>query len=1267
MKRHRTLWILLFTLGAFHAAIADDWPTYRHDAARSGYTSEKLADNLTLQWTFQSQHPPRPAWPRSQRMTFDRAAQLIVAEGRVFFGDSVDGKIRALNADDGQLAWTFPTRAPVRFAPAWHKGTLYAVSDDGFLYCLNAADGKLLWKKRGGPGDEMSLGNGRMISRWPARGGAVIYNDIVYFAAGIWPSDGVSLYALDPETGKTLWVNDTAGSIYMGQPHGGAFAKSGVASQGYLAANDSQLFMATGRGVPAAFDRKTGAFQYLHLQSNTHRGGSDITLSDKFFINNGYAFDQKAGTTGQKLGAGPVVATPDGIVCSLAKSAVEFNWADTEKIDRKGGRQTIRSLEKTFTATRAVGAVNAIIASDKLIEGHDGKVTATRLGSTNELWSVSMKGMAHGLAAANGSLFVSTDAGAIQCFSANANAATINERELDPNPYAANTVKAATAEEIIRKSEITEGYALDLGCGDGSLAYELAKRTSLFIYAIDPDPANVAAAREKLTAAGLYGSRVMVLQADLEDSNLPRYFANLIVSARTLKAPLTSAALAEANRSLRPYGGVLALGKSSEIEATTRGPLEGAGEWTHQYGNPANTTSSADELVKGPLGMLWFADLEQPMTQRHGRGPAPLFKNGVLYSEGLHGIIAVDAYNGHKLWDYELPDILKSYDGDHLMGTSGTGSNYCVSEDSVYVRQGNRCLRIDARTGKLLAEFTAPKTVDQKIGVWGHIAYEDGMLFGSLSDPDHVVTYRYRPGGDMNDQLTESKTFFALDAKTGKLQWRYNADHSLRHNSIAIAAGIVILIDRPLATFDRRRDGKPSEKDDHPTGALVALNAGTGAVLWRNTKDIYGTLSAISAKHHTLMMSYQPTRFRLASEIGGRISAFNLSDGELLWEKKAKYDSRPMINDRTIYAQGGAWDLITGEDRPFNFKRSYGCGVLASSRDMMVFRSATLGYFDLTKNEETEDFGGIRPGCWINVIPAGGLVFAPDASAGCKCSYLNQSWIALQPDGTRAPSITPASAASPKPITVALKSDQPARESIRYTLDGSAPTKDSPLYRQPIAIKRTGRLRARAFTAKGRPSPVAEASFVIDPNLLPLDKNLWRVEDAAGANPPSAWSIEGGTIEQTSNVMVGGKRVMEDDPSVERPGSVFVFKDAGLFSDGELSFEMNSTDDDGVGVALRYQGPDRYYLWNTHNQRPFRALAVKQGSRYEVLAANKRSFERRKWLQIRIVFNGSKITGYVDGEKDFEIDDPTYDSGTIGFYSWGNSGVQFRNIKFEKK
>jgi len=296
----------------------------------------------------------------------------------------------------------------------------------------------------------------------------------------------------------------------------------------------------------------------------------------------------------------------------------------------------------------------------------------------------------------------------------------------------------------------------------------------------------------------------------------------------------------------------------------------------------------------------------------------------------------------------------------------------------------------------LVKKIAAPKPTNGKPGIWGYIAFTDGQLFGSLSDPEHVVTYRYRPGGDMKKQLTESTAFFAMNPDTGKVEWRYDAKDSLRHNTIAIGGGNVLLIDRPMALYDRQRDGKP--KGERP-GRLVSLYAKTGEKMWEQDKGIYGTVNAISSKHGVVVMGYSPTRFKLASEIGGRLSGFRLRDGKQLWDVKAQYNSRPMINDQTIYAQGGAWDVLSGKPKAFNFKRSYGCGVLASSANLLVYRSATLGYFDLKENQTNRNFGGMRPGCWINAIPAGGLVLVPDASASCSCSYQNRTWIALEPRG----------------------------------------------------------------------------------------------------------------------------------------------------------------------------------------------------------------------------------------------------------------------------
>ena len=214
--------------------LAAGWSGFGGTAARDHHTDETLATSLHLAWSRQARHAPSPAWPRDDRMSFDRVNRVAVSEGRVFYGSSVDGLIRCLDAKTGQTRWTFATGGPVRFAPAVWRDRVFVTSDDGYLYSLATADGRLLKRWRGGPTDQRVMGNGHVISRWPARGGVVISGDIVYWAAGIWQSEGIFIRAQQAETGKLVWLNDSSGGIEMAQPHGGAMAKSGVTAQGHL-------------------------------------------------------------------------------------------------------------------------------------------------------------------------------------------------------------------------------------------------------------------------------------------------------------------------------------------------------------------------------------------------------------------------------------------------------------------------------------------------------------------------------------------------------------------------------------------------------------------------------------------------------------------------------------------------------------------------------------------------------------------------------------------------------------------------------------------------------------------------------------------------------------------------------------------------------------------------------------------------------------------------------------------------------------------------
>ena len=245
-----------------------------------------------------------------------------------------------------------------------------------------------------------------------------------------------------------------------------------------------------------------------------------------------------------------------------------------------------------------------------------------------------------------------------------------------------------------------------------------------------------------------------------------------------------------------------------------------------------------------------------------------------------------------------------------------------------------------------------------------------------------------------------------MDPDTGALKWKHQPQGSLRHNALAIAGDRVYAIDRPLIEQDGTksfsRTGRPVTKLTYtqvPGGTLLALDAATGKVVWKNEEQIWGTQVAVSAKHGVLLMNYKAVGhdfFELPSEVGGRLAGFDIATGKRLWDHEAKYQTRPLINDATIYAQGGAWDLKTGSAVNWELRRSYGCGQLSASRNLMLFRSATLGYVDFTRSAGTENYGGIRPGCWINAIPASGLVLVPDGSAKCQCSYQMQAWIALQ-------------------------------------------------------------------------------------------------------------------------------------------------------------------------------------------------------------------------------------------------------------------------------
>ncbi|HPO07028.1 MAG TPA: hypothetical protein PLZ55_00050, partial [bacterium] len=61
------------------------------------------------------------------------------------------------------------------------------------------------------------------------------------------------------------------------------------------------------------------------------------------------------------------------------------------------------------------------------------------------------------------------------------------------------------------------------------------------------------------------------------------------------------------------------------------------------------------------------------------------------------------------------------------------------------------------------------------------------------------------------------------------------------------------------------------------------------------------------------------------------------------------------------------------------------------------YRGSNPQKFDIAEQTRHPLTLTTRPGCWINIIPAGGLVLIPESSSGCICPYSIQTSMALAP------------------------------------------------------------------------------------------------------------------------------------------------------------------------------------------------------------------------------------------------------------------------------
>ena len=201
--------------------------------------------------------------------------------------------------------------------------------------------------------------------------------------------------------------------------------------------------------------------------------------------------------------------------------------------------------------------IGRCVAGKTLFAGGKGFVISLNISDGKIAMDHAIEGHAVSLAVADGRLFVSGDNGFIHCLAAKpvqGGSRPIKETSL---PSKNQGIKSA-ADESLKLTGINQGWCLIAGARDGRLAEYLASSTKLHVVVIEQDAKRLQAIRTRLMKTGLLGDRVIAV--DWAYSDLPDYFANLIVSERAMLGEEVNLPVDHLARVLRPSGGKLVLG-----------------------------------------------------------------------------------------------------------------------------------------------------------------------------------------------------------------------------------------------------------------------------------------------------------------------------------------------------------------------------------------------------------------------------------------------------------------------------------------------------------------------------------------------------------------------------------------------------------------------------------------------------------------------------------------------------------------------------------
>jgi outer membrane protein assembly factor BamB len=587
------------------------------------------------------------------------------------------------------------------------------------------------------------------------------------------------------------------------------------------------------------------------------------------------------------------------------------------------------------------------------------------------------------------------------------------------------------ARDILDATGIKGGIIVHVGCGDGRLTAALQAGPGYLVHGLDNHAENVAAARERILDAGLYGK---VSIDRIRGSKLPYVdnLVNLVVAERLGSVPMT-----EVMRVLAPNGAAY-VKKDGQWKKKNKSRPKEIDEWTHYLYDSSNNAVSKDLIVGPPHHFQWISEPRFSRSHDHLASVSTVVSSGgrLFYivdtgsiafagASPRWGLVARDAFNGVKLWDRKISPW-EYHLRDFRSGPADISRRLVAVGDRVYVTPGygRPVTALDAPTGETVLTYTGTEETRE-------ILYYDDMLLLVLGEPrkdwraqkaKQIVSQTdYSPPFEKYTPPAHAMRLMAVDADTGEILWKNSESYAreLMPSTLAASGGRVY-----FQNYD----------------AVFCLDAATGKQQWKTARPVHRTRLAWSTPTLVVREGIVFSADRRAAQtegeslwlpsggyheyirgedVKGELIAYNAETGEKLWSCPA-YEgfNAPvdvLIADGLLWTGRYAWgndpgitearDPETGEvrrrrpsDREFLGRIGHArCHRAKATEEFIILGRRGVEFVDLRTGDMVANFW-VRGICQYGVMPANGLLYVPPHSCACSVTDMIKSgFMALAP------------------------------------------------------------------------------------------------------------------------------------------------------------------------------------------------------------------------------------------------------------------------------